>query len=205
MFGDYGDLQQGMEWCDVIAVGPGLSQSNDAKVCLQKVLELSDKPLVLDADALNLIAKATDGIEMLKKQTQKGRQIILTPHPGELARLMKMDIETLKSDPVVWVAEFSKNTGCVIVEKDAVTLIFEPEGKICLNSMENSGLAVAGSGDVLCGLITGLLAQKQDAFKASCIGVRLHSELGNRERTRKSAYGMTASDLVSDGLNMLFE
>ena len=205
MMGGYEDLVQGLEWCDVIAAGPGLSQSNEAKECLNKVLELCDKPLVLDADALNLIAIAPDGVEMLRKQTQKGRQIILTPHPGELARLMKTDIEMLKSDPVVQVANFSKNTGCIIVEKNAVTLIFEPEGRICLNPIENSGLAVAGSGDVLCGLITGLLAQKQDTFKAATVGVRLHSELGNRERKRKSTYGMTASDLVSDGLNMLFE
>ena len=204
MFGEYNELLAAMEWCDVIAAGPGMSQSNEAKVCLKKVIELCNKPLVLDADVLNLIAKSPEGIHLLKQQTEKKRQIVLTPHPGELSRLMKTEVSSLKEEPIGKVAEFATETGCIIVEKDAKTLVFEPNGRICLNIVNNSGLAVAGSGDVLCGLITGILAQKEDAFEAACCGVALHSALGKRERSDKSAYGMTASDLVSRGLYGIF-
>ena len=200
MFGEYSDLQKSLEWCDVIAIGPGLSQSEEAYDVLKNVLEFSDKPLIIDADGLNLIAKSTEGMEALKKQTKKGRQIILSPHVGELSRLMKVEIDHLKEDPIEQVAEFTKDCGCIVVEKDAKTCVFEPGDRIFLNPKSNSGLAVAGSGDVLCGLMAGILAQSKKAYEAACVGVMLHVALGEREVRLKTAYGTTASGLVSCGL-----
>ena len=148
------------EWADVFACGCGLGQSGEAE---QKVLwcleecHKTGKPLVLDADALNILSKHPEWYKYL------GAHTVLTPHVGEMGRISGFTIEEIKSDPVKTAVSFAKKTGAVVVQKDACTITASPDGQIFLNRSGNSGMGTAGSGDALCGIIAGLLAQNHKA------------------------------------------
>ena len=190
------DDPAGMEWPDVLAIGPGLGTDENAYRKLRIFLEKSSLPLVIDADGLNLISMHQELREQVKAQGAAGRSIILTPHAGELARLCKTTIAQVKEAPVEMAVRLAQELNCVIVSKDARTLICSKEGPVCMNTTGNSGMAVAGSGDVLTGILAGLLAQGMTARKAAEVGVYLHGLAGDAAAVRLGAYGMTAVDLA---------
>ena len=152
--------------------------------------------MVIDADALNLLSLHEELMEPVREQGAAGREIILTPHAGELARLCRTTIKKVKESPVEIASVLAQKLNCVIVSKDARTLICKNGEPVCLNISGNNGMAVAGSGDVLTGIIAGLLAQGMKAWEAATVGVYLHGLAGDSAADRLGRYGMTASDLA---------
>lgn len=186
-------LEEGCQWADCIVAGCGLGMGEETEEKVHFLLEQTTKPLVLDADALNMISEKSYLYNLLKKTIiEKNRDIILTPHIGEFARLCHSKIG--KTDFLEKAESFALETGCVLVCKDARTAVCLPEGKIYLNLSGNSGMATAGSGDVLAGIITGLLTQGMSAADSAAIGVYLHGKAGDRAALMKNKYTLMASD-----------
>ena len=188
----------GLEWADVIAIGPGLSISNRALDILQTVLERCDKPLVLDADALNLLAKNDALLQGLAfGRRNNDASIVLTPHLGEFARLMKYPVSEIKKDLLGTCKAFTKKYDVSLVCKDARTIITKRGKLTYLNSSGNNGMATAGSGDVLTGVIAGLLAQGMTEFEAAVIGAYAHGLAGDYARENASSYYIMAQDIIN--------
>ncbi len=183
-----------MEWADVLAAGPGIGRGKDSTDLLSLFLKQGEKPLVLDADALNLIAMSEELQNAVK--SYKG-EVVMTPHPGEFVRLAGIDMEKYRENPTRAVKELAEKFNCVLVGKDAVTLVTSPgDNTVYLNVTGNDGMATAGSGDVLTGIIGGLLAQGLHAKKAASLGVYLHGNAGDKAASVKSNYGVIASDII---------
>lgn len=172
-----------------IVIGPGLSQSEAAQQLLTSVLMLHGKiPLVIDADGLNLLAKLD--------QKELGDSVILTPHPGELARLLRAGTMSVKQDFRGSAGELLLRYRAVCVCKDARTVISVPDHGQYLNLTGNSGMAVGGSGDILTGVIAALAAQGLPPWRAAVLGVYLHGMAGDAAAEKKGQYGMVARDII---------
>jgi hydroxyethylthiazole kinase-like uncharacterized protein yjeF len=182
-----------LRWEDYQAVvmGPGLSRAADGKELLWRLLP-AEQPKVLDADALNLLAGAEGWWQHLRGPA------VLTPHLGEMARLCGVSPETVRADRLDLVREKACQWGVVLVLKDAVTLVAPPEGAVYINPTGNSGLATGGTGDVLAGVIGGLLAQGLSPEKAAVLGVYLHGAAGDLAAAELGAAGMIAGDLLEE-------
>ncbi len=204
-------LLNDLKWADVIVAGPGLGQSESAAEVVKTILKEtaeSAKPILLDADALNLIAGNQELQEIIrhskansvdnKNSAKRSMQrIIMTPHIGELARLSGKEISYIKCHIVEVAKETCLDYDSVMVCKDARTVVFSEGHPLYLNVTGNSGMATAGSGDVLSGMIGALLAQGQDAFKAACVGVYLHGLAGDAAAGKVSEFGVTATRIIS--------
>lgn len=191
-------LINGLMWADVIAIGPGLSLSNRALDILKTALAYGDKPMVVDADALNLLAKNEDLLEGMRLGRRKSDAgIVFTPHLGEFARLMKYPVSEIKKDFLGTCKAFTKKYDVSLVCKDARTVITKRGKLIYLNSSGNDGMATAGSGDVLTGIIAGLLAQGMSGFEAAVIGAYAHGLAGDYARDHASSYYIMAQDIIN--------
>lgn len=189
----------GAEWADVIGAGPGLSVSETAQTELEYILFKTSQPLVLDADAINILADRKDILNRLLARQQDSaqrRSLILTPHPGELGRLSGCSAGEVADDPVKYAVYWAKKLHGAVLCKGASSVAASPDGFLYINSSGNSGMACAGSGDVLTGIVTALLAVCEDAFQALCIGVYLHGLAGDRAAHKKGEYSMTAADIL---------
>jgi ADP-dependent NAD(P)H-hydrate dehydratase / NAD(P)H-hydrate epimerase len=177
---------------DTLLMGCGLGQSPGVIELVQNILlktELS-LPSVLDADALNILAKVPDWWH------KKKREAILTPHPGEMARLTGKSIADIQSDRIETARHYSSMWNKTVVLKGAYTVIASPDGRVAVCPLANPGLASAGTGDVLAGAIAGMLAQKLSPFEAACCGVYLHGQAGELVKKEMGDAGMLASDLL---------
>ena len=192
------DLEKSLNWADVAAVGPGLGQDETALSCLSRIIRESRLPLVIDADGLNLLSCGGDLARELSRQGEQGRSIVLTPHVGELARLAGMPAESLREDISGEAQRLSARIHGTVAAKDARTFICREGDPICVNLGGNSGMATAGSGDVLTGVIAGLMAQGMDGYRAACVGVYVHGAAGDRASARLGPYACTAGDLISN-------
>lgn len=190
------DLAESLEWANVIAVGPGMGKSKEALDCLEKVLRLSKKPLLVDADGLNLLAEHPQLMELMASQGLSGRSFVLTPHVGEMSRLTGTSIAKLKENLPAWGRKLAKQLHVVVVAKDARTFICGEDQPICININGNSGMATAGSGDVLTGIIVGIMAQGKEPFQAAIAGVRLHGIVGDCAAALHGEHGCMAGDLA---------
>lgn len=180
-----------LDWADVLAVGPGLSTHTDTVEFVKWILSSVNKPMVLDADGLNALSSSP---ELIKNYPA---DLIITPHPGELARLIKLSIAAIQNDRLNVIQNFAREWGKVIVLKGGPTVIAAPNGDLFINSTGNPGLATGGSGDVLTGMITGLLAQKLSAIDAALVGVYLHGLAGDLAAAGLSEMGMIAGDICN--------
>lgn len=196
LLGTYDELEGSESWADLIAIGPGLGVGGAALEILREVICNSTKPLIIDADALNLLAGNVELAEKLALQGKAGRDIILTPHVGELSRLTGISVAELKNSLPEQGRIFSEKINGIVVAKDARTYICAPGKKICANLRGTSGMATAGSGDVLTGCIAGLLAQGMEAFEAASAGVYASALAGEAAAEAKSEYAMTAMDIA---------
>jgi len=191
-------LNESIAWADVLLAGPGLGRSDVCKELLSVMINASDKTLVLDADALNLLSE--DMVlqnDLVKSIDSCNRKVILTPHVGELSRLIKWSISEIKGNPVAAAREAVSKYKCIVVCKDARTIVCQPKRPIYLNSVGNSGLATAGTGDVLAGMISALSCKKDgDGFIQAISGVYLHAIAGEVVSFAKSKESMMASDLI---------
>jgi ADP-dependent NAD(P)H-hydrate dehydratase / NAD(P)H-hydrate epimerase len=178
---------------DVIAVGPGLGTGPDVTAFVRELVEKSDTPLVLDADALNAIASDPDLL-----QTGGGaRPIIITPHPGEMSRLANMSIDEVQANRLDVARDFAVQHQIYVILKGYRTLIATPEGKVFINPLGNPGMATGGTGDVLTGVVAGWLAQLLDAEAACKIAVYLHALAGDLTEADEGDIAMTAGDLAA--------
>jgi ADP-dependent NAD(P)H-hydrate dehydratase / NAD(P)H-hydrate epimerase len=177
-----------------IVVGPGLGLRPDGKKLLEEILGNYEGPVVIDADALNIIADHRMH-DLLRKR--RG-QAVLTPHPGEMARLLAAGKDTVMTDPIRAIREAVQNTHATVLLKGAATLITSPEDVLYLNHYPNDGMATAGSGDVLAGMIGGLCGQKMDPFQATLLGVYLHSLAGDFAAKEFGHRSMTAQDIIEN-------
>lgn len=196
LLGTAEDLAESMAWADVIAVGPGLGNSREALRLLEDVLSGSSLPLLIDADGLNLLAENPTLRLRLSEQGAAGRKIVLTPHVGELARLTRNELSDVKQDTAGCGKELAAELQAVVVAKDARTFICKTGEPVCVNLSGNSGMATAGSGDVLAGMIAGLIAQGMEPYRAACAGTYVHGCIGDREAARRGEHACMAGDLM---------
>lgn len=176
---------------DAIAIGPGLSTHFETQELVRRLVRRVEKPAVIDADGLNACAKDTSCLEIERRAA-----LILTPHVGEMARLLDKTIEEIGRDRRAAAAEASKRFNCVVVMKGAPTFVAEPEGYVYLNPAGNSGMASGGVGDVLTGIIVSLLAQGCSPLVAALCGVYLHGLAGDIGAEALGERALIASDLV---------
>ena len=182
------DLEQ-----DVIAVGPGLGAGPDVTVFVRELMEKSESPLVLDADALNALASDPD----LLQSGGGSRPIIITPHPGEMSRLANTSVDEVQASRVDVARDFAVQHQIYVVLKGYRTLIATPEGKVFINPLGNPGMATGGTGDVLVGVLSAWLAQLLDAEAACKIAVYLHALAGDLTEADEGEVAMTAGDLAA--------
>ncbi|MCS5451070.1 bifunctional ADP-dependent NAD(P)H-hydrate dehydratase/NAD(P)H-hydrate epimerase [Enterobacter huaxiensis] len=176
-------LEESLEWADVVVIGPGLGQQSWGKQALQKV-ENFRKPMLWDADALNLLA--------INPDTRHNR--ILTPHPGEAARLLNCSVAEIESDRLLSAQRLVKRYGGVVVLKGAGTVIAS-ENALGIIDAGNAGMASGGMGDVLSGIIGALLGQKLPLYDAACAGCVAHGAAADRLAALYGTRGMLATDL----------
>lgn len=192
------EVTHAIDWADVVIAGPGIGKSRQAYDILNQILSISKKPMVLDADAINLLAESRELLERLEAcEIQNGGQVVLTPHPMEFVRLTGKSMEQYQENREQLLRKTGKELHSVVVSKDAATMVAAGnEDAVYLNTTGNDGMATAGSGDVLTGIIGGLMAQGIEAFEAACKGVFLHGLAGDRASQKKGTHGMMASDIV---------
>lgn len=190
---DFRQIQDGIQWATAIVIGPGLGQSAFAKKLVEYVLANAKVPCVIDADALNIIAKERHLLENLPKE------VILTPHVGEMSRLTRKDIPYIKENPILSASELASIVQGTVILKDARTVISSSEGDIYINCAGNSGMATGGSGDVLTGIIAGLLCQGCSVAQSAYTGVYLHGLAGDRMSEELGKRSLIASDII-DGI-----
>jgi len=143
----------------VLAIGPGLGQRAETVQFVAELLTATQMPVVVDADALNMLAADPELLASVAEMAKAGRSVVMTPHPGEMARLAGMPTAEIQANRLETARSFAQRTGVTLVLKGARTLIAHPDGRVAVNTTGNPGMAKGGSGDVLTGLIAGLIAQ----------------------------------------------
>jgi NAD(P)H-hydrate epimerase len=186
--GEDGDaLDALLERAGVVALGPGLGHSEWSAAVWQRALR-SDRPLVVDADALNLLAERSAA-----SAAQRG-DWILTPHPGEAARLLDGSVGDVQSDRFEAVRAIAKRFDAVVVLKGAGSLVADPDGRVDLCPFGNPAMATAGMGDALTGIVASLVGQGVERFDAACAGVVLHARAGDRAAVHRRS--ILAGELI---------
>jgi NAD(P)H-hydrate epimerase len=174
-----------------VVCGPGLGQADGTRALVAHVVRRTSAPLVLDADGLNLVA----GTAMLR---ERPGPTVVTPHPGEMARLLETSTGVVQADRVATARRFAAEQGVVTVLKGARTVIATPDGTIVISPTGNPGMASGGMGDVLSGVIGGLLAQGLDASSAAAFGVFAHGAAADAVVARRGEVGLLAGDLLDE-------
>lgn len=195
-----GEIRELLKWGDCCAVGPGLGQHFETRELVQRLVSKLKIPAVIDADGLNALAKNVSVIKECEAP------LILTPHIGELSRLNGVPISEIAKDKIKYASEFAREYNCVLVLKGAPTIISEPGGQTYVNPTGNAGMATAGSGDVLTGIIVGLLAQKlmlekgkdiqEIVLETALAGVYIHGLTGDLAKEEKGEMGQVAGDMM---------
>jgi len=195
-----GEIRELLKWGDCCAIGPGLGQHFETIELVRRLVSKLKMPAVIDADGLNALAKDVSIVRECKAP------LILTPHIGELSRLNRVPISEIEKHRIKYASDFAKEYSCVLVFKGAPTIISEPDGQTYVNPTGNAGMATAGSGDVLTGIIVGLLAQilmlnkdediKKIMLNSACAGVFLHGLTGDLAKEKKGKMGMIAGDMM---------
>lgn len=177
-----------LEYYSALAIGPGLGTDTATQEALLATLRAwpQDKPLILDADALNIMALRPD---ILAAARGRALPTVVTPHEREYRRLFGEREAT----------EVAKQEGMIVVRKAHRTRIYAPDGTVTENHTGNAGMATAGSGDVLTGILLGISAQKEsNLYESVCLGVRIHGEIGDRAVEKQSQSSLVASDMVEN-------
>lgn len=183
-------IQAQCGWADVIVMGPGLGQEPYVEKLVELVLSYAYVPMVLDADGLNTVAAHPHLRQYFTEN------IIITPHIGEMARLTGMLAAEIKEDPIQTARTYSAGMGVTCVLKDAATVTADKDGTVYINTSGCSAMAKAGSGDVLTGVIAGLLAQGMEETKAAAYGVYLHGRAGEAAAQEKGSRSILAHDIA---------
>ncbi|MDE7200687.1 MAG: NAD(P)H-hydrate dehydratase, partial [Lachnospiraceae bacterium] len=174
-----------------------ISMSEKAMAILEVLLNQCDKPMVIDADALNLLSQNAGLLKLFSYGYRKNdSDVIFTPHLGEFSRLVQCPVAEIKKDMIASCKAFTRKYDVSLVCKDARTLVSKRGKLTYLNASGNDGMATAGSGDVLTGIIAGLLAQGYSGFEAAVMGTYAHGIAGDIAREKTSAYYIMAQDII---------
>lgn len=177
-----------------LALGPGLGTATETTALVRRLVRHCDVPLVVDADALNALA---GHLEVLAER--KSAAVVLTPHPGEMARLCGLSATEIEADRIGVARDFAARFGVAVVLKGAATIIALGDGRVRINGSGNPGMATGGMGDVLTGVIGGLVAQGMGVAEAAVLGVYLHGAAADRLAGEKGVAGLCAGE-VADAL-----
>lgn len=178
------------EKTDAIAFGPGVGINGDTEEILRFLLGNSQCPLVIDADGITILSKNMKLLEHAKAKT------VITPHPGELSRLINISVKEIEKDRIEIARKTAKELNTTVVLKGAPTVISDSDGNVFINTTGNPGMATAGAGDVLTGIITSLIGQKLPPLKASILGVYLHGLSGDIAAKFTGYHSLIASDIT---------
>ena len=190
-------IKDQLAWADAVVLGPGLGRSSQAEEIVKTVLANAAVPCIIDADALNIIAEHKEWL----KHTDT--PLIITPHPGEMSRLCGKSINDLQKDLLTAAGDFAAEYGVITVLKDAATVIALPFGRKYINNHGNNGMATAGSGDVLSGIIGALLGQGMESSSAAYTGVLIHAMAGDEGAKKTGVRSLTASGIAGSIENVL--
>jgi len=177
---------------DVVAIGPGLGQAPATKQFVKMLVDRATMPLVIDADGLNAFSDDPDRLS-----GREGRDVIITPHPGEMARLVGMSTDEVQSSRLEIARNFAAAHHVYVVLKGHRTLIATPDEKVFINPTGNAGMATGGTGDVLTGMIAAWLGQLLDAEAACRLAVYLHGMAGDLADADEGDVSLIASDLIA--------
>jgi ADP-dependent NAD(P)H-hydrate dehydratase / NAD(P)H-hydrate epimerase len=178
---------------DILALGPGLSQEKETQQLIRKVITTTDVSAVIDADGLNALKGRLD---LLKKRQIKGSQTLITPHPGEMARLLGVSVAEVQKNRKDIAKKFANEYNVTIVLKGRNTVVAGPHSRIYINKTGNPGMATAGSGDVLTGMIAAFFGQGLNSFEAAKHAVYLHGLAGDLAAKEKTRISLIASDII---------
>jgi NAD(P)H-hydrate epimerase len=177
---------------DVIAIGPGLGQRAATREFVKLLVDRATTPLIIDADGLNAFADDPDRLA-----GREGRDVIITPHPGEFARLVRMSPDDVQANRLDLARNFAVSHRVYVVLKGHRTLIATPDEKVFINPTGNPGMATGGTGDVLTGVVAAWLAQLLDAEAACKVAVYLHGLAGDLAAADEGEIAMTAGDVAA--------
>ncbi len=183
-------LKEEKDKYDVIALGPGLGMGKRQKEIVSYLLNNATTPLVIDADGLNNLS-----LEDLKSTES---EVVLTPHPGEFSRLIDKPIKEIQSDRLKYIRKFAQKYKVIVLLKGANTLIADKTGNVYINKTGNNGMATAGSGDVLTGIISSLIGQNLSLYKSAVLGAFIHGLAGDIGTEGLGYYSLTASDIIEN-------
>jgi NAD(P)H-hydrate epimerase len=177
---------------EVLALGPGLGLEAETEEAIRRLVRSCEIPLVIDADGLNAFAGRAGEL------AERRAAAILTPHPGELGRLLGISASEVQADRLAAARRAAATTRAVVVLKGHLTLIATPDGPLHVNPTGNPGMATGGTGDVLTGLLAGLLAQGMTPADAARLGAYIHGVAGDRVAARLGERGLAANDLAEE-------
>jgi hydroxyethylthiazole kinase-like uncharacterized protein yjeF len=189
---DYDAIAEAAQGKQALVVGPGLGTATQTAALVRRLYGECRLPMVVDADGLNILAADRQTIG------NPGGPRILTPHPGEMSRLNGRTTKEIQADRLAVAADFARKHGVVLVLKGADTVIAAPNGRLAVNSTGNAGMATGGMGDVLTGIIGGLLAQGLELWQAACLGVYAHGAAGDRLAAAAAPFGFLAGELARE-------
>ena len=187
-----GEIRLYAKEADVVAVGPGMGQHFETIELVQRFAENLERPLVIDADGLNAVAKKPEVLKDRKSPT------ILTPHTGELSRLLKIPSDEIQADRIGAAKRGAAELNSILLLKGMPTIIATPVGEVWISPTGNSGMATAGAGDVLTGLLSGLLAQGMEPLKAASAAAFLHGRAGDIAKEMLGVRSMIAGDILAE-------
>ena len=193
-------IKEQEKWANAIVIGPGIFTGKSSCDLVRLVLTDLHLPTLLDADALNIISKEYIVRDLLKKKIQRGEDVVLTPHRGELARLLRVKKDVVVENEWSSTKTMADIFGGVVVGKSARTYVCQSGKETYLNTIGNDRMATAGSGDVLTGVIGTFLAQGLPAYAASVKGVYLHAYAGDNAKENTAGMGLVAQDIIN-GMN----
>jgi len=174
-----------------LAIGPGIGTAPETKILFKRLLQENTKPMVIDADGLNILAGHTEILKDLDTP------VVLTPHPGEMARLMRITAADVQEDRIKCARDFVEKFNVHVVLKGARTVVAHPDGKVFINPTGNPGMASGGMGDVLTGIIAGFIAQGHTPELAARAGVYLHGAAADSLAKNKGPFGYLATDVMN--------
>jgi ADP-dependent NAD(P)H-hydrate dehydratase / NAD(P)H-hydrate epimerase len=190
---EYGRLDALVEGKEVLAIGPGVSRHPETAEMVRTTVERYSVPIVLDADGLNAFEGRTESLD------GRARTLVITPHPGEMSRLAGIPTASVQRDRLTVARHFARDHHLTVVLKGHRTLMVQPDGTAWVNPTGNPGMATGGTGDILTGLISGLIAQNpQHPFEAVLAGVYLHGLAGDVARETMGEHSLIATDLLGD-------
>ncbi len=189
----YSSIRALLNEIDVLILGPGLSRNSSTQSLIHRILGNINKPVIIDADGINALCGRLD----LLTRSASRQDIILTPHPGEMSRLSGLDIVEIQRNRKDIACRFAKQNKVIVVLKGYRTIVADYRGNLYTNRTGNAGMATAGSGDVLTGILGAFLAQGLSGFEAARYAVYLHGLAGDLAAKEKTQLGMVASDIIA--------